>query len=114
VRESTEVHAARENERTELTKAKATHFTSAYCSAALEWPHHQGRRTGPPERTLESTRSGGMRTPTGHSRKPCGLGYALSGTGRYRRPYAGFLFHCYSNPLPVYRLLENQTERQTV
>ena len=31
-----EVNAARENERTELSKAIASHFTSAYCSCALE------------------------------------------------------------------------------
>src|SRR5690349_10148371 len=57
VRDSTEVHAARENERTELTKAIATHFTTAYCSAALEWPNDQAQRPGPPEPRFESTRS---------------------------------------------------------
>jgi len=75
VRDSTQVHAARENERTELTKAIATHFTSAYRSVGLEWPNDQTQRTCPPGPPFESTIPGGTRTPTGYSRKPCRMAY---------------------------------------
>lgn len=70
MRDSTEVHPARKNERTELTKAISTHFTSACCSAALERLENQARLTGPPELPFEFTRSEGTQTPTVHSRKP--------------------------------------------